>query len=200
MKLTWAVCSLGMILTIFLSNLCYTGCRLDELRESVLRIHIIANSDSYEDQKLKLHVRDVLLENSEELFGCSDSLNAAVESAENGLPEARKLAQKTVYESGFDYEVKAEITDMYFTERVYGDITMPAGVYKALRITIGEAEGHNWWCVMYPPLCIPAAEAVEDDEEKEKECFTECQQDIMENPKKYKVRFMIWDKVKGMFE
>ena len=97
---------------------------------------------------------------------------------------------------------------MDFDERVYGDITMPAGRYRALRIMIGEARGHNWWCVMYPPLCLPAAcekteetvdeeKSVTDDKEAEEESFDEKELDILKKPKKYKLKFAVWDKIKS---
>ena len=107
----------------------------------------------------------------------------------------------------------AEVTDVDFDERVYGDITMPAGEYRALRVKIGSAQGHNWWCVMYPPLCLPAAcektaeteevnseaESVTDDKAAEEESFDEKELDILKKPKKYKLKFALWDKIKSVF-
>ncbi|MBE6859956.1 MAG: stage II sporulation protein R [Ruminococcus sp.] len=192
--------SVCLIASILISNFVVTGQRLDNLRNNVLRIHILANSDSDEDQRLKLCVRDTLLEHSEEIFGSSLSLEKAVENAEDGLAEAEKIAQAVIYENGFDYSVTAEIDNIYFNERQYGDITMPKGMYKALRIKIGEAEGHNWWCVMYPPLCIPVADKVTESEEVKEDFFSEEEIEIMEKPKKFKVRFMLWDKLKSVFD
>ena len=190
---------LGLLLTIWLSNFVSLGHELDSLRNGVLRIHILANSDSDEDQALKLQVRDVLLEHSDELFSGSGSVEEALLNAEGVLNDVEEIAQQTVCSMGYDYKVHAEIVDMHFDNRVYGDITMPSGMYTALRVTIGEAEGHNWWCVMYPPLCIPAAGEVIPDEKAEDIFFSDTQQEIMHNPQKYKVRFAIWDKVKSWF-
>ena len=202
MKLNFKLHFTALVITIFLTNiadLCIVGHKLDNLRDRVLRIHILANSDSIEDQQLKLYVRDMLLEHSEEIFGRYDSLEEAVENAEKGLEKAELIAEKAVAEKGFDYDVSAEVDNIYFDERTYGDITMPEGIYKALRVKIGKAEGHNWWCVMYPPLCIPAAENVTDSKKTENEFFTEDEVVIMKKPEKFKVKFMIWDKLKGIF-
>ena len=190
----------GLILSVFISNtfsFIKDGRKLDSLRGSVLRLHILADSDSDEDQELKLLVRDELLRNSGELFGEADSLEEAEAAAAEKLPEIEALAEKTLRRRGCFDKVTAEIADVEFDERVYGDITMPAGTYRALRIKIGKAEGHNWWCVMYPPLCLPAAKDVEDDKETEEEFFDEKERDILYHPKKYQLRFAIWDKMKS---
>lgn len=190
----------GLILTIIISNsvgFIRDGRRLDQLRESVLRLHILANSDSEEDQRLKLCVRDALLEHSEELFGESDDLEEAEAAALEAMPEIIAIAEETLREQGCCSPVTAKLTDMTFDERVYGDITMPAGEYRALRIEIGAAKGHNWWCVMYPPLCLPAAEDVESRDEKK--YFDDDELDIVYHPKKYRVRFAVWDKITEFF-
>ncbi len=191
----------GFILTIIISNsvgFIKDGRKLDQLRESVLRLHILADSDSEEDQRLKLCVRDALLERSGELFGEADDLESAEEAALEALPEIVDIAEDTLRAQGCDSPVRAYLADMEFDERVYGNITMPAGKYRALRIEIGEAKGHNWWCVMYPPLCIPAAEEVES--RNEKEYFDEKELDIVYRPKKYRIKFAIWDKFKKLFD
>lgn len=191
----------GFILTIIISNsvgFIKDGRKLDQLRESVLRLHILADSDSEEDQRLKLCVRDALLERSGELFGEADDLESAEEAALEALPEIVDIAENTLRAQGCDSPVRAYLADMEFDERVYGNITMPAGKYRALRIEIGEAKGHNWWCVMYPPLCIPAAEKVES--RNEKEYYDEKELDIVYRPKKYRIKFAIWDKFKKLFD
>lgn len=201
-KLSCAIIGAGLVLSIAISNFCSfvnDGKKLDSLRDSVLRLHILANSDSSCDQQLKLCIRDALLERSDEIFGDADSFEEAQENAAGHLKLIEQIATETLKERGCNDPVSAEITRMYFDERVYGDITMPAGEYTALRVEIGEAQGHNWWCVMYPPLCIPAAceETVEDDKKTEDVFFDEEQQDIIYNPRKYRVRFAIWDKIKS---
>ena len=203
-RYTGVIAAAALVLSLLISNAAgfiSDGRTLDKLRGEVLRLHIIANSDSYEDQRLKLCVRDELLRRSNELFGEADDRNSAERAAAQKLPEIERIALETLRREGCCSEVSAEITDMDFDERTYGDITMPAGEYRALRITIGEAAGHNWWCVLFPPLCIPAAcGAVVDDEEKEEECFDEKELGILHKPKKYRVRFALWDKFKSWFD
>lgn len=202
-KYSCAIMAAGLIISVAVSNICSfigDGRELDKLRNSVLRLHILANSDSSYDQTLKLCVRDALLERSDEIFGDAESFEEAREFASGQLELIEQIAEETLAVKGCKAPVSAEIADVYFDERVYGDITMPAGEYTALRVEIGEAQGHNWWCVMYPPLCIPAAceETVGDNKEAEEEFFDEDQQDIIYNPGKYRVRFAIWDKIKSL--
>ncbi len=191
----------GFILTLVISNavgFIRDGRKLDDLRSSVLRLHILADSDSEEDQRLKLCVRDAILEESSRLFGETEDLESAEKAAAEAMPEIIAIAERTLREQGCEATVAARLADVKFDERVYGDITMPAGIYRALRVEIGEAKGHNWWCVMYPPLCIPAAEDVKNhDEEK---YFDEKELDIIYRPKKYRVKFAVWDKIKELFD
>ncbi len=191
----------GLILTILISNAAgfvRDGRNLDRLRGSVLRLHILADSDSERDQTLKLRVRDALLE-SGVLDGASSLAEAEAAAAEK-LPEIERIAETVLRANGCDLPVEAELADTEFDTRTYGDITMPAGTYRALRVKIGSAQGHNWWCVMYPALCVPAACEVTDDKETELECFDEAELDIMHEPEKYEIRFAIWDKIKELIE
>ena len=114
-----------------------------EIPNNVFRFHILANSDTEEDQTLKLKVRDKVLERTKILFDTANS-------------------QNEVYKNGYNYPVKAEIVNMHFDTRHYESYTLPAGMYDALRITIGNAKGHNWWCVMYPSICISTADEGKD--------------------------------------
>lgn len=202
-KYTGIIMTASMVLTILISNaLSFVddGRKLDELRGSVLRLHILANSDSEEDQRLKLCVRDALLEQSGELFGGADTLEAAEIMAEAELPEIERIARETLKSQGSSQTVTAKLVDMHFDERVYDGLTMPAGDYRALRVELGEAEGHNWWCVMYPPLCLPAACRVTINTSAEEEHFDKKELDIMYRPKKYRIRFAIWDKIKKLLD
>ena len=211
-KPSWYIMAAGLFLAILISNVSgfiNDGRKLDELRGSVLRLHILANSDSDRDQKLKLLVRDKLLESN--FFSEADTLSEAEVIAAKNLRSIECTAEKVLREYGCRDKVTAELEDISFDERVYGKLTMPSGEYRALRIKIGKAQGHNWWCVMYPPLCLPAAcgksEAqecvqtdVQEDEEAAEEHFDEKELDIMKKPQKYKVRFAIWDKIKSAFD
>ncbi len=129
-----------------------------EISQKVFRLHILANSDSEADQTLKLQVRDVVQQFCSSIYGGAETKQDAQRILTENLGEIVEAAQEEVYRRGYDYDVNGEIVNMYFTNRVYDDITLPAGYYDAVRITIGSGRGHNWWCVMFPPICISAAE------------------------------------------
>lgn len=133
-----------------------------EISTEVFRLHILANSDSEEDQNLKLAVRDAVLEYCSGIYGSAETKEEAENIISDKLDSIVKVAQNEVNRQGYDYTVHGEIVNMYFTNRTYDDVTLPAGDYDALRLTIGEGEGHNWWCVMFPPICISAAENTAD--------------------------------------
>ena len=135
------------------------------IERSLVRLHILANSDSELDQQLKLKVRDAVLESSEELFTPYSSSAEAEEQLASSLDRIKEIADQTLAENGSSDRVVCEITQMDIDRREYGEYTVPAGEYTALRITIGSGEGHNWWCVMYPPLCVPCAGVDMTDEE-----------------------------------
>lgn len=128
-----------------------------EIRSDTLRLHIIANSDSDFDQNLKLKVRDRVLEVTGELFAEASGKSEAKALAEYSSDDIKTVAEEVIAEAGADYEVQVEIVEMWFETRSYDGFTLPAGDYDAVRIIIGKGEGHNWWCVMYPQLCIPGA-------------------------------------------
>lgn len=132
-----------------------------DIRQKVFRLHILANSDSKADQSLKLKVRDRILAQSGTLFQNADNKAQVIQEARTALPQIEAIAQNEIHREGYSYPVKAQIVHMYFNTRVYGNVTLPAGDYDALRITIGAAKGHNWWCVLFPPLCLPSAEGDE---------------------------------------
>ena len=139
------------------------------LAQEVLRFHVLANSDSEEDQALKLKVRDAVLEYLEEnMPEMSDAAETALWMRGN-IDAIETVSRETVAAEGAEYPVNAAVTTCWFPEKSYGDVTFPAGNYEALRIEIGAAEGHNWWCVLYPGLCfLDAANAVVPDEGKQK--------------------------------
>ena len=133
----------------------YDACRA--LGDDVLRVHIIANSDSAADQSLKLAVRDRVAQACSDYYLGCESKEQAREITAAHLREIGQLAAAVVREHGFDYPVSVEMAEMYFDTRYYEDFTMPAGMYEALRLRIGAGEGQNWWCVIYPALCVGAA-------------------------------------------
>ena len=156
----------GLLLAMLITPLAGFGQRCAQVRQEVLRLHILANSDSEADQALKLRVRDAVLEETGGLFAAAGTLEEAQAAALENLPAIEAAARRALAEAGSDAPVKAELTRMYYNTREYGeDTTLPAGEYQALRLSIGEARGRNWWCVMFPPLCVPAAEAAVEGQE-----------------------------------
>ena len=139
-----------------------------ELSDSVFRLHVIANSNSTEDQNLKYIVRDNLIKYMNNICGnCSDK-EEAIKLVNENIPNFQKIAEDTIKENGFNYPVSIEIGNFEFPTKTYGDISLPAGYYDALKVEIGEAKGQNWWCVMFPPLCfIDVTSGVVPDESKE---------------------------------
>ena len=154
---------LGLAASICCSSLAKAADSRAKLEDNVLRLHILANSDSIDDQALKLKVRNRVLEYTGKLLkNPGDTLEQAEQIVTEHLEELEDLAEAVVTEEGYAYPVSARLTEMPFEDRVYGNLTMPAGTYDALRITIGAAEGQNWWCVVYPPLCTASCTAWED--------------------------------------
>ncbi len=132
-----------------------------ELAEEVFRFHVLANSDSEEDQALKMQVKEAVIAYMKEEIPESDSVETTKEWAKSHLSAIVNLAQAVIRNEGYAYEVTAEVTNCDFPEKTYGDITFPSGEYESLRIEIGQAKGQNWWCVLYPNLCfIDAVHAV----------------------------------------
>ena len=135
----------------------------EELADSVIRLHVIANSDSEADQALKLAVRDRVLEQAECLYPEGADREEARRALECHLNALAAAGQAVVGEWGYDYPVSAELTRCWFPTKEYDGFALPAGEYEALRVVIGEGEGQNWWCVAFPPLCLGAAsETVEE--------------------------------------
>lgn len=133
----------------------FESCR--KIEDSVFRLHIIANSDSAEDQALKLRVRDEITEYTSALFRDCKSKEESMQAARDNISAIRTVAQNVVDREGTGQQVEAYVTNMSFDTRCYEDFTLPAGKYDALRIVIGEGRGHNWWCVLYPAVCVPSA-------------------------------------------
>ena len=146
----------GLICALLLS-VSHFNAACDDLRQNVLRLHIIANSDSDADQSLKLKIRDEILKETGDLFlNCNDLENAEKTVKEN-LNSFSDIANRVIEENGFDYTATASLGKSDFSTRYYDDFTLPAGEYNSLIITLGEGEGKNWWCVVYPTVCISAA-------------------------------------------
>ncbi len=195
----------GVELAVLFGMLCAVFCSFanfnascEELRENVLRLHIIANSDSKADQELKLKIRDEILKTSNNLFETDTNLENAISTCQNSLDDFKKIAQRVAEENGFQYDINVKIGTAYFETREYESFTLPAGNYESLIIQIGEAKGKNWWCVIFPQVCIPAAtEAHLSDSVGQRGT------EIAQNPQKYVMKFKtveIYENIKHYFE
>ena len=174
--------TVGIVVAILFS-ICSFAKTSEEIRSDVLRLHVIANSDTSVDQNLKLRLRDYILQEGKDIFNGSVNVENAVEKIEPVLPELEKSAKAFVNQAGFDYDVKISLSNEYFTTRTYETVTLPAGKYLALRVVIGSGEGHNWWCVMFPPMCVPAA----DKKDEIENVFSEKEIKLVESEPRFKV-------------
>ena len=128
------------------------------VRGEVLRLHVLADSDSPADQALKLQVRDAVLRAGNTLFDGSTTADSAHERLAAQTDALTAAARAVLRENGSDAAVDIRVTEEYFATRSYEDVTLPAGRYTAVKVVIGSGAGQNWWCVMFPPMCLPAAE------------------------------------------
>ena len=162
MKKTCAM--VGVLIGILITGLIVNAKKSEmqgELAEQVFRFHVLANSDSGEDQALKMKVKEAIIAYMKQELPQSDSVETTKKWARENLLQIEQVAAEIIAEEGYEYSVKAEVTTCDFPDKTYGDITFPAGEYEALRIEIGQAKGQNWWCVLYPNLCfIDAVHAV----------------------------------------
>lgn len=184
-----------LILYVCISAVSYTHAVTMDIADSVFRLHVIANSDSAEDQNLKYIVRDKVIEYMSSISQNASSKEDVIEIAKANLDKIQAIASQTIRENGYTYSVNVEVGNFSFPSKRYGDITLPPGYYDALRIKIGEAEGQNWWCVMFPPLCfVDVTSGVVPDESKEimKQNLSKEEFDLIsKNSNEVKVKFKI---------
>lgn len=145
-----------LLLCIFLiaTILSYSNQVFAGLQDNIFRLHILANSDSTEDQNLKLIVRDAIIKYIEEINNSSTTKKETISIVSSHIKDIENIAKQTIEKHGYNYEVSLEIGNFYFPTKNYGNISLPSGNYDALRINIGNAEGQNWWCSLFPPLCF----------------------------------------------
>lgn len=165
------ICILSFLLFLYI-GLCaisYAQIVSNDLCDSVFRLHVIANSNSQEDQNLKYIVRDNLIEYMNSISLNCSTKQEAISIASAHLDDFKKIALETIHNEGYDYDVNISIGNFEFPTKEYGDISLPAGFYDALRVEIGSAKGQNWWCVMFPPLCFVDVSSgiVPEDSKKE---------------------------------
>ena len=151
---------LSCIICILLSTLLISALPVDgeeKLYDNVIRLHIIANSNSDEDQELKLKIRDEILMRYSERLASVQSIERAEEEVLCLLEDIRETARKVCEREGYDYAIEIDLGTEYYPTREYGELHFPAGNYTSLRVIVGEGEGKNWWCVLFPPLCVSTA-------------------------------------------
>ncbi len=183
--ITLSIC-IALIFSIILSLIGFDA-KCQSVRENVFRLHILANSDSTEDQKIKLEIRDCILAAGNGVFGDAENKDDVILLAKSEVTKFKEIAEKVIKSYGKDYPVTVEIKKTYFDTRVYEDFTLPAGEYDALRLLIGKGEGKNWWCIMFPAMCIPAAKG----KKSMAEVAGEGAEQIVKNGQKYKMEFKI---------
>ena len=144
-------------LAVFLTSGALALRTQNDLAEKVVRLHVLANSDSEEDQALKLKVRDVVLERATAILEESPDRREAESRLRGELLELERIAAAEIVAEGYDYPVTVELENTEFPTKAYDGFTLPAGEYLALRVIIGEGKGRNWWCVVFPPLCTAAS-------------------------------------------
>lgn len=170
---------LGLFITLIFSVKSYSERVSREISDAVIRFHVLANSDEEFDQQLKLKVRDeILLYISDDMknFTNRDEAELYLNSHKD---EISAVAEKVIKSEGFDYSVRTELSDERYPVRYYGNAVFPEGNYKSLRVMIGSGEGHNWWCVMYPPLCLNGESLEYADTDLLKEVLTEDGYDVV---------------------
>ncbi|MDR5587737.1 stage II sporulation protein R [Clostridium aquiflavi] len=171
----------------------------EEVKNSLIRFHVIANSDTNEDQSLKLKVRDEVINYLYPYLNKSDSLEESREIIKNNVEEVRSIAKKVIKENNYAYDVNIELSRENFPEKSYGNIVLPQGNYEAFRIIIGSGQGRNWWCVMFPPLCFV-------DESKAKIEYEKTQNKIKEEINKkdskdnIKIKFKVVEVIDNLFK
>ena len=183
-----------LFLYISISAMSYVNAVSKDIEESVFRLHVIANSDSEEDQNLKYKVRDNLIKYMNTLCVDVESKEEAIKIANLHLDEFKQIAEETIKENGFSYPVNVEIGNFSFPTKNYGDVSLPAGYYDASRVKIGNAKGQNWWCVMFPPLCfVNVSSGIVPEESKElmKEELNDEEYSIITNEDTSEIKFKI---------
>ena len=175
------------------------GVKMDRLQNKlageVFRFHVLANSNEEKGQELKLKVRDEVIAYMKSEIPDSSSVKETKQWATEHLDKIEEISGKVIEREGFDYPVQAKVCWCDFPDKSYGDIIFPAGRYEALRIEIGAAKGHNWWCVLYPDLCFTSAvNAVVTDDGKEelKSVLDEEEYEMVTEPSKFKIKWFFF--------
>lgn len=193
---------IGFITAVFCEGICAYAESRRGITEDVFRLHVIANSDSDGDQALKLRVRNAVLEASADIFGGAVSAADAKQLSEENLQLFEAAAAAEITASGYDYPVRCEVGTVHFDRRVYGSAELPEGDYSALRVIIGEGEGKNWWCVMFPALCLPAVTNTDEvlSLAAENGAISAEELELMQDPENYEVKLYFAEVIKKLCE
>ena len=182
----------AIFISIYIAFSCtYFASAADTVRNDVVRLHILANSDSEKDQTVKLLVRDALLKKNTSLLSDGINTDNAHMYFNDSKDELLKTAKEVLFENGFNYDVKIFLQKEYFETRRYDSLTFPAGEYLSLKVVLGEGKGHNWWCVMFPPLCVPVADDVKADKTKTTDYLSVAGEKVINSGEKYIVKFKL---------
>ena len=183
------------ILFLFITINSYANSVFTELSENIFRLHILANSNSEEDQNLKLKVRDDIIAYMKQLTKDCTTKNEVIEKTKSNLKKFEEIAETTIKNNGYNYNVTLDIGTFYFPTKYYANISMPAGTYDALRIKIGKAEGQNWWCSLFPPLCFTDISSGIIDEKADENLKSNLNKEdysiITNNSESYKFKFKL---------
>lgn len=186
------ILSLLFFLYTIICAISYVTAVSSDISDSVFRLHVIANSDSDEDQELKYKVRDSLLNYMNNICKNCTSKEEALNTVTLHQEEFKQVALDTIYNEGYLYNVKIEIGNFEFPTKQYGDISLPAGFYDALKVEIGEAKGKNWWCVMFPSLCfvdISSGIVPEESKEELQNVLSDEEYSIISNESNFGIKF-----------
>ena len=145
-----------LIFTLLFGSLSYTNDASNDISTKVLRMHVLANSNSINDQRLKIAVKNNILKSTQELFTDCDNLEESIKIAQSNTELIKASAQEVIKKYNKNYDVKVYVDNEFFDVREYKDFTLPSGNYNTVKVVIGEGKGKNWWCVMYPAVCISA--------------------------------------------
>lgn len=164
----------------------------ERLNEEIIRLHVVANSDSGSDQAIKLRIKDAIVESLQSEMENIADIDQAKAYLQENLPKIESIANQVLAAAGYDMQAVASLAQEAFDTRYYDTFTLPAGVYEALRITIGEGDGKNWWCVVFPTLCIPATTA-EFEDVAVGSGFSDALTKALEGEAGYELRFFLLD-------
>lgn len=203
--LTSLVVGLIVTFTMGMFTKVYSDTIQSGIANEVIRFHVLANSNSKEDQDLKLKVRDGILNEFKDQLNSSKNINETRQIILSNIDNIEKCSEKIIKEQGYNYQVSASLSFDEFPTKDYGDISFPAGEYETLRIVIGSGEGNNWWCVMFPPLCfvdVTHSKIPNEDKKELKTILTDEEYNIVVRAKSedvlpFKVKFKVvewWQK------